>query len=72
MAEESRADADADARTDITGWIASHPSAGERARAYRDAARPGMDYEPALSPAEFEDLKTMCEADPDVEEFELF
>lgn len=70
MAEESGSDAEAG--SDITGWIASHPSAGERARAYREAAREGADYAPVLSPQEFADLKAMCEADPDVEEFELF
>ena len=70
MAEKSGSDAEAG--SDITGWIASHPSAGERARAYREAARAGADYAPVLSPQEFADLKAMCEADPDVEEFELF
>ena len=76
MAEESSVDADADTDADsgpdIAGWIASHPSAGERARAYRDAAKDGANYNPILTPVEFEALKGLCEADPDVEEFELF
>lgn len=76
MAEESGAatekNTETDSGPDITAWIASHPSAGERARAYRDAAIQGADYDPILTPAEFADLKGMCEADPDVEEFEFF
>ncbi|WP_168157401.1 M48 family metallopeptidase [Erythrobacter sp. QSSC1-22B] len=80
MAKESGAgtdddaddDADNGSGTDITGWIASHPSAGSRARAYRNAATEGANYDPILTPSEFEDLKGMCEADPDVEEFEFF
>jgi hypothetical protein len=74
LAEESGADEDADSESgpDIAGWIASHPSPGARARAYRTAATAGADYDPILTPAEFENLKGMCEADPDVEEFEFF
>lgn len=56
----------------VLGWLASHPSAGERAEAYRDAARDGADYPPVLSEAEFAALKSMCEDDPDVEEFGFF
>jgi len=56
----------------VLGWLASHPSAGERAEAYRDAAREGADYPPVLSEAEFAALKSMCEDDPDVEEFGFF
>ena len=56
----------------LFGWVASHPSAGERARLYRQAAREGAPYPPVLTDAEFEALKTMCADDPDVEEFEFF
>ena len=56
----------------LFGWVASHPSAGERARLYRQAAREGAPSPPVLTDAEFEALKTMCADDPDVEEFEFF
>ena len=56
----------------LFGWVASHPSAGERARLYRAAADTDEDYPPVLSDAEFKALKSMCEDDPDVEEFEFF
>lgn len=56
----------------IVGWLASHPSSGERAKAYRRAAKKGASYPPVLTSAEFEALKSMCEEDPDVEAFEFF
>ena len=56
----------------ITGWIASHPASGERAKAYRDAAKGRKDFPPVLTDAEFEALQSMCEEDRDVEEFEFF
>lgn len=56
----------------LTGWIASHPAPGERAKAYRDSAREGADYPPILSQQEFGSLKTMCDEDEDVEEFGFF
>lgn len=56
----------------VIGWIASHPSSGARAQAYRASAEEGEVYRPALSDAEFAALKAMCEDDPDVEEFDLF
>ena len=55
----------------ITGWIASHPAPGERARAYREAAK-GKTFKPVLTKAEFEAIKSMCKQDPDVEEFDFF
>ncbi|MCH2486733.1 MAG: M48 family metallopeptidase [Erythrobacter sp.] len=61
-----------DSEDTLFGWVASHPSAGERARLYRAAARKGERYPPVLSAAEFQALKSMCEDDPDVEEFEFF
>lgn len=56
----------------VVGWLASHPAPGERAQAYRDSAREGRNYPPVLSEEEFAALKSMCEEDPDVEEFDLF
>ena len=56
----------------MLGWLASHPSAGERAQAYRAAARTAPAYPPVLSDAEFAALKSMCADDPDVAEFDFF
>ncbi|MEX0342594.1 MAG: M48 family metallopeptidase [Erythrobacter sp.] len=69
MSEEYGDSADAPA---LAGWLASHPSSDERAQAYRDAADDGGDYAPVLTPDEFAALKSMCEEDPDVEEFDFF
>ena len=62
---------DAEEGSAVTGWLATHPSSGERAKAYRDSARE-IDYPPVLTEQEFGALKTMCEEDEDVEEFGLF
>jgi hypothetical protein len=56
----------------VIGWLASHPSTGERAEAYRAAAKEDADYPPVLPEAEFAALKSMCTQDPDVEEFDFF
>lgn len=56
----------------VAGWIATHPSGGERARAFRESAPEGATYPPVLSDAEFEALQAMCEADEDVEDFSFF
>ena len=56
----------------LLGWLASHPSSGERAKAYRNAAKQGANYPPVLTDAEFAALKSMCREDPDVEEFDFF
>ncbi|MFW2349694.1 M48 family metallopeptidase [Qipengyuania sp.] len=69
VAEETGEDEDAPA---LVGWIASHPSSVERAKAYRAAARKGETYPPVLTEKEFAALKSMCDDDPDVEEFEFF
>ena len=69
MAEKYGDDGEGNA---VVGWLASHPAAGERAAAFRNAARDGADYPPVLSEAEFEALKSMCKDDPDVEEFDFF
>lgn len=55
----------------MIGWISSHPGPGERAEAYRDAAE-GKTFRPVLTEQEFDALKSMCEDDADVEEFDLF
>lgn len=54
----------------VVGWIATHPSSAERAKAFRDSAK--GTYPPVLTEAEFGALKTMCEEDEDVEEFDFF
>lgn len=56
----------------VIGWIASHPSSEERAKAYRASAAKDAHYPAVLTDAEFEALKSMCRDDPDVEEFEFF
>lgn len=55
----------------VTGWIESHPSPGERAKAYRASAR-GKSFRPVLTPREFAAIKSMCKQDPDVEDWDLF
>ena len=50
----------------LLGWASSHPSPGERAEAYRAAAK-GKTFRPVLTEQEFGALKTMCEEDEDVE-----
>ena len=56
----------------IIGWIATHPSSGERAQSYRNAADESANYRPALTDREFKALKSMCADDPEVEQFEFF
>ena len=68
---ESGEVATSDSENAITGWIASHPAPRERAKAFRDAAKEG-EYPAILTEAEFGALKTMCEEDEDVEEFDFF
>ncbi len=55
----------------VTGWIESHPSPGERAKAYRAAAK-GKSFRPILTPQEFAAIKSMCKQDRDVESWDLF
>ena len=54
----------------VIGWVSSHPDPRERAKAYRAAAK-GKTFAPVLTEAEFQAIKTMCEEDPDVEEFDF-
>lgn len=57
---------------DWMGWMQSHPSPAGRARAFREAAKKGEAYAPALNKAEFAAIRAMCEEDNDVEGFDLF
>jgi Zn-dependent protease with chaperone function len=56
----------------VVGWLASHPAARERAKAFRAAARKGDDYKPVLTKQEFDALKSMCKDDKAVEPFAPF
>lgn len=62
---------DGDSPTAV-GWIASHPSSGERANAYRASAEKGAAYRSPLREHEFAALKAMCADDTDVESFDFF
>lgn len=55
----------------VIGWVSSHPDPRERAAAYRAAAE-GKSFTPVLTDDEFAALKSMCEEDPNVEEFDFF
>lgn len=55
----------------VIGWVSSHPDPRERAEAYRAAAE-GKNFTPVLTDDEFAALKSMCEEDPNVEEFDFF
>lgn len=55
----------------VLGWLATHPSPKNRARAFRQSAR-GARFAPALSQAEFEAIKQACARDPNAKPFELF
>lgn len=67
----SEADDDIDGEGAI-GWLASHPSPRERAKAYRGDSRRGQAYAPALTAGEFAALKRACRDDKDVEDFDFF
>ena len=58
-----------DTEEQLLGWTSSHPAPGERAKAYREAAK-GKTFVPVLTEQEFGALKTMCEEDPDVQRME--
>lgn len=62
---------DGDDEIAVTGWIDSHPAPGERAKAYRAAAK-GKTFRPVLTQQEFAAIKAMCKQDPDVEDWDLF
>jgi len=63
---------EADDRPAVVGWMATHPSSGDRAKAYRTGFVKGHDYQPVLTAEEFSALKSMCSQDKDVESFDLF
>lgn len=63
---------EAEDRPAVVGWMASHPSSGERAKAYRAGYVKGHGYRPVLSAQEFAALKSMCKQDKDVEGFDIF
>ncbi|WP_222927449.1 M48 family metallopeptidase [Qipengyuania marisflavi] len=56
----------------LIGWIATHPSSRDRAKAYRTSATEGAAYPPVLTKQEFAALKSACKDDPDVEDFDFF
>ncbi len=49
--------------TAMTGYISSHPLSAERKEAFQNSIVKGKDYKPALTPAEWTELKTMCTLD---------
>lgn len=63
---------EAEDRTAIAGWIATHPSSGERAREYRKSFDKAGNYRPVMSAQDFDALKSMCAEDEDVESFDFF
>ena len=65
---ERHGGADGEEADGMATWAASHPAPGERARAYREAAK-GKTFRPVLSAQEFAALKSMCKNDPDTVDF---
>jgi len=59
-------------RAALAGWIATHPSSGERANEYRKSYDRARNYRPVMSEQDFGALKSMCKEDQDVEEFDFF
>jgi Zn-dependent protease with chaperone function len=47
----------------ITGYMSSHPLSRERKKAFEKSIVKGKDYKPALTSAEWTELKTMCTQD---------
>ncbi|RDC61261.1 Beta-barrel assembly-enhancing protease [Alteripontixanthobacter maritimus] len=56
----------------ITGWLATHPAAKERADAYRASKDPQASYRDILTKREYAAILSACKNDPDVEEFDFF
>ncbi|MEP7349704.1 MAG: M48 family metallopeptidase [Sphingorhabdus sp.] len=52
----------------VTGYISSHPLSAERKKAFQDSIVKGKDYKPALTHAEWTELKTMCTQDRNAKE----
>ena len=51
---------------DALSYMSSHPLSESRRKAFSGSAVKGKSYQPALSPAEWKALRTMCRDDPDV------
>ena len=49
--------------TAMTGYMSSHPLSAERKKAFQNSIVKGKDYKPALTSAEWTELKTMCAQD---------
>lgn len=47
----------------LTGYMSSHPLSSGRKRAFEDSLTKGRKYQPALTHAEWQELKTMCARD---------
>ena len=47
----------------VAGYMSSHPLSRERKKAFERSLIKGSDYKPALTPSEWEELKTMCAQD---------
>ncbi len=50
----------------MAGYLSSHPLSDERRRLFEKSVVKGQAYKPALSDAEWQELKTMCAKDKDV------
>lgn len=48
-------------------WFATHPTSASRHRFFADAVKKGHAYQPALSPAQWQALRSMCAQDKNVE-----
>jgi beta-barrel assembly-enhancing protease len=47
----------------VAGYMSSHPLSAERKKAFQNSVVKGKDYKPALTSAEWTELKTMCTQD---------
>ncbi len=47
----------------LSQYLSSHPSTGERKKAFERSVIKGGNYKPVLTPAEWNELKTMCTQD---------
>lgn len=56
----------------VLGYLSSHPLSASRERAFRDSAKTGTTYRPALSTAEWMALRRICRDDPDAVRDENF
>ena len=63
LAEMSGEKEAGDTMTAVTGYISSHPLSKSRKKAFAASVVKGKAYQPALTAAEWNDLKTMCSKD---------